>query len=255
MYKHFTKEDWIKMLSLPSDYSVDSVLVCGTYDKEKQLKRLLSVLKDIKIEYSIENIEDKFFSRITPIKLGNKRLWFDISYGSAYLSEMLHLGCLFGSKSNILIGSCGGLAKGLKPLDLILPTYSYGNESTTRIYSANNNDNKHYPDSFLTNKIKDSYKGSKTIYTGPIITCQAMLGETKEDVDNWSKQGYIGVEMESSSFFAISNHFNVPSTAFFHIADNLIEGDYVGSENYNLLKQAKEDLEIEKYKTVIKVLM
>ena len=243
------------MLALPSNYHVDFILVSGTYDRDRELDRLFSALKNLEIDYSVEEIEDKFFSRITPITVGGVRLWFDISYGGAYLSEMLHLGCLFGSKGNILIGSCGGLKKGIKPLDIILPTYSYGDESTTRLYAHNVENNKHYSDKSLSNSIKNGLGKNVLIYHGPTITCQAMLGETKEDVSKWSAEGYLGVEMESSTLFAVSNHFEVPSAAILHVSDNLIEGDYVGSTNYNLLKQDREKLVIEKYKTALKTLL
>ncbi len=255
MYKHFTKDDWVKMLPLPSNYHVDFILISGTYDKERELNRLLNVLGNLKIEHALETIEDKFFSRINPILIGGTRIWFDISYGGAYLSEMLHIGCLFGSKSNILLGSCGGLKKGLKPLDLILPTYSYGNESTTRVYAPDAKDNKHYSDESLNKGIKGNIKKEIQVYTGPTVTCQAMLGETEGDINSWSKEGYLGVEMESSTLFAVSNHFKVPSAALLHISDNLIDGDYVGSDNYNQLKQNREELIIEKYKITLKTIL
>lgn len=255
MYKQISKKEWIKILNLPSDYKVDHIVACGTYDKKRELERINTALQELGVHYKFENIEDKFFSRITPILVEGKRYWFDICYGGAYLSGMLHTGSMLGSKSNILLGSCGGLKKGIKALDIILPTYSYGNESSTRMYTRSLRSNKHYADKRLTKKIKDNIKFGSKIYSGPVITCQAMLGETLEDIQKWSKAGYLGVEMESSTFFAVSNYFKVPSCAFLNVGDNLIEGDYVGSENYNLLKERKERLQVEKYKVVFKTLI
>lgn len=255
MYKMISRNEWIKLLNLPSNYKVDHIVTCGTYNKKKELEKVSTALRELGVNHKFEIIEDKFFSRITPILLKGKRYWFDTCYGGAYLSEMLHIGNMLGSKSNVLLGSCGGLKKGINALDTILPTYSYGNESSTRMYARSVKSNKHYPDKKLTLKIKDNINfGSKT-HSGPIITCQAMLGETFEDIKKWSKEGYLGVEMESSTFFAVSNHFKVPSCAILNVTDNLIEGDYVGSENYNLLKERKSRLQVEKYKVVFKTLM
>ncbi len=255
MYKMISKNEWVKILNLPIDYKVDYILACGTYDKKREIERINTALQEIGVNYKFETIEDKFFSRVTPILIKGKRYWFDICYGGAYLSEMLHTGSMLGSRSNILLGSCGGLKKGIKALDIILPTYSYGNESSTRMYSRSLRSNKHYPDKKLTLKIKENINFDSKIYSGPIITCQAMLGETLGDIQKWSGEGYLGVEMESSTFFAVSNHFKVPSCAFLNVGDNLIEGDYVGSENYNLLKEKKERLQVEKYKVVFKTLI
>ena len=82
-----------------------------------------------------------------------------------------------------------------------------------------------------------------------------MMAETKEDVDNWSKQGYYGVEMEASTVFAISNHFNVPSAAVVMIADNLITEESVIDEDYQesreLRRETSKDILVESLKVLI----
>lgn len=50
-----------------------------------------------------------------------------------------------------------------------------------------------------------------------------MLGESWEDVESWSQQGYGAVEMEASTLFAVSSYFNVPSAALLYVGDNLIQ--------------------------------
>jgi uridine phosphorylase len=42
------------------------------------------------------------------------------------------------------------------------------------------------------------------------MTVQAMLAETAEDVDEWSSQGYIGVDMESATTFAVAAILKCP---------------------------------------------
>ena len=63
-----------------------------------------------------------------------------------------------------------------------------------------------------------------------MITCQAMLAETWEDICEWSSRGFYGVEMEASTVFAVSQHFKVPATAMLNIADNLIEKETIDIE-------------------------
>jgi len=50
-----------------------------------------------------------------------------------------------------------------------------------------------------------------------MTTCSAMLGETREDIQGRSSEGYYGVEMESATIFAVSNHFHIPSAAMIYI--------------------------------------
>ena len=102
--------------------------------------------------------------------------------------------------------------------------------------------------------IKNTPKELK-IDTGPIMGCQAMMGETWEDVKSWSEAGYSGVEMETAVFFAVSNHYKVPCGALVYISDNLIKGQTVHDENHKNEKPKREAVKAEVYKTAIKTIL
>jgi len=252
MYKELTKKDWNKLLKFPEDKEVDAVIVSGNSlaNREREigfLEQALSNYKDVK---KVEYIQDNFFSSIYEFEIGDKLIWFDVVYGGAYLSELLHVGCLFGSKKNFLVGTCGGLQKNLETGDLVIPTYTYGNESTTRIYQPDIKDHKHYADKELREEFVKSISDYK-IHSGPIITCQGMLGETPEDIKKWSEEGYLGVEMESSTFFAVSNSFNVPSVAVMHISDNLVKNILYGGEELEKNREFRNKIRVYKYEKIM----
>jgi len=252
MYKELTKKDWNKLLKFPEDKEVDAVIVSGNSlaNREREigfLEQALSNYKDVK---KVEYIQDNFFSSIYEFEIGDKLIWFDVVYGGAYLSELLHVGCLFGSKKNFLVGTCGGLQKNLETGDLVIPTYTYGNESTTRIYQPDIKDHKHYADEELREEFVKSISDYK-IHSGPIITCQGMLGETPEDIKKWSEEGYLGVEMESSTFFAVSNSFNVPSVAVMHISDNLVKNILYGDEEMEKNREFRNKIRVYKYEKIM----
>lgn len=252
MYKELTKKDWNKLLKFPEDKEVDAVIVSGNSlaNREREigfLEQALSNYKDVK---KVEYIQDNFFSSIYEFEIGDKLIWFDVVYGGAYLSELLHVGCLFGSKKNFLVGTCGGLQKNLETGDLVIPTYTYGNESTTRIYQPDIKDHKHYADKELRKEFVKSISDYK-IHSGPIITCQGMLGETPEDIKKWSEEGYLGVEMESSTFFAVSNSFNVPSVAVMHISDNLVKNILYGDEEMEKNREFRNKIRVYKYEKIM----
>ena len=252
MYKELTKKDWNKLLKFPEDKEVDAVIVSGNSlaNREREigfLEQALSNYKDVK---KVEYIQDNFFSSIYEFEIGDKLIWFDVVYGGAYLSELLHVGCIFGSKKNFLVGTCGGLQKNLETGDLVIPTYTYGNESTTRIYQPDIKDHKHYADEELREEFVKSISDYK-IHSGPIITCQGMLGETPEDIKKWSEEGYLGVEMESSTFFAVSNSFNVPSVAVMHISDNLVKNILYGDEEMEKNREFRNKIRVYKYEKIM----
>jgi purine-nucleoside phosphorylase len=140
-------------------------------------------------------------------------------------------------------------------LDFVIPNWSFGNDSVTRIYARDIEDFKHYFDKALSKSLKEKITLSNKIWEGPIITCQAMMGETWEDVQSWSKEGYHGVEMETSTVFSVSNSFKVPSASIMYISDNLIKGQTVGDDSHVAQKDIRELSKNEVYKVGILTLL
>jgi len=231
MYKELNSYSFKKQLDLPENYEVTALLSFGHYNTERSVKILKDTLSNLGINYESKMLAG-FMSNILEIRINTKIYWFVVAYGGSAFSEYVHLACVFGSQKNIHIGSCGGLNETISSASLIIPTYSYGDESTTRMYERNIIDNKHYPDGKLSTSLKQKINKSFSLYEGPIITIQAMLAETQEDVQKWSKDGYYGIEMETAILFAISNHFKVPSSALLWVSDNLIKGQVVGDAQH-----------------------
>lgn len=247
MYKSFSAQDFRKQFGLPDDYHIEGFLSYGAWDRDKHARKLEETLKSLGVAFSLKT-PDGFLLYITEIEIEAKKYWFAVMYGGALLSEMVHLACLFGSKANIHIGSCGGLYKEIKDLDLVVPTWSYGNESTTRVYEPNATDFKHYANETLGASLQSNMTGAHKFWSGPIITNQAMMGETWDDVKKWSEQGYYGVEMKTATVFSISKHFGVPSAALLYVTDNLINGQTVGDESHTRQKEKREAVKNEVYK-------
>ncbi len=254
MYKTFTAEEYKKHLGLPEDYKVDGMLCYGTWDKDRHIQIFKEVAEQSGKKFDYGDLPS-FLGKMLEFNIEGKHYWFDVSYGGALLSEFLHLACLFGSKKNLLLGSCGGLAPEMGSLDLIIPTYSWGNESPTRMYNPIASDNKHYSDVELSANLKKRLDQKNKVWEGGTTTCQAMMAETLEDVQNWSKEGFLGVEMEAATVFAVSKHFNVPSAALLVVGDNLIQGETVGSESYIANKPKKALIKAEQFRVALEELV
>ena len=222
MYKSFTAEQYRKHLDLPDDYKIDGALCYGTIYEEKFIGILQECLEEMGIESEINMLANPFLRFARELKIGDKKLWFMIGYGGAWISEYLHWACQFGSKKNILVGSCGGLKSGMNQGDFIVPTSSYGLESSAMMYDRETP--VHTADVQLSQSLVARLNDGQTkIWQGPMVTCQAMIGETAEDVGQWSQDGYYAVEMEASTVLAVSKHFNVPAATSMYVGDNLIE--------------------------------
>lgn len=239
--------DYRKFFSLPDEYLVEGFLSYGAWDEEKHRNKIIKTLQDLNIDFTTQ-VYEGFLSRVLEIKVHDKNYWFVVMYGGALLSEYVHLASLFGSKKNIHIGSCGGLYPEMNSLDLIIPVWSYGDESTTRCYERESKDSKHFSNEQLSKELELNGANKYVLHKGPLMTNQAMMGETFEDVKEWSDQGYYGVEMETATVFSISKHFNVPSAALVYVSDNLIKGQTVGDETHVLQKEEREVIKNDVYK-------
>ncbi len=254
MYKDLTKAEYTKMLSLPDDYQVDGFITYGSSKPDKFYQLCLEILPSISVDSSTKRLEG-FLSYILEISVDEKIFWFATVYGGAMLSEYTHLASLFGSKNNIHIGSCGGLDEKIMPLDIIIPTYSYGNESTTRSYRNSSQQLTFPSNERLSKKLHNHLSSSLTRHSGSIMTTQAMLGETKKCIDEWVSNNYSGVEMETSTMFAVSGHFGVPSGAILVVGDHLVLGSLVGSESYVDYKYKIKEIQREILKAGLEVLI
>ncbi len=253
MYTRLQKADFQKMLGASPEYRVDALIVAGTYLTLKETILLHETLDTIGVEYAEETLAHPFLSGVKVIVANDRRIWFSTAYGTAYLSELTHIASILGSSKNLLLGSCGALQEDLGSGDTILPSFSYGNESSTRMYQRNNLDCQYPSDRALCADIASRIGGRTTINQGRMMTVQAMLAESKEDVDAWSENGYVAVDMESATLFAVSNHFDVPCAALLYVSDNLIRNELVTDSTYGLLKEKRSAVKRENYETVLRV--
>jgi len=231
MRSNITATQFREYLSLSFDYKVTGTLCYGTSFPEEAVNNLKKCLSDIDTNTELISFDNPVLHSVREINIGDKKIWFVVAYGGAELSEYLHLACLFGSQKNILVGSCGGLKSGMKSGDFIVPTSSYGQESSVRIY--NRREAIQYPDKELGESLEKKLSDDNNkVWKGPMVTCQGSLGQTEEDVRQWSAEGYFGVDMETSTVFAVSNHFSVPSAASVYVADNIVEGQTPLSEDF-----------------------
>jgi hypothetical protein len=256
MYKTLNIDSYRKKYRLSDDYKVDGLLACGVWDllaEREHLPYLIKTLEKMGITSPVKRLEGEQLGHAYAFDAHGKHYWFVPVMGAAYMSKYAHLACLLGSKKNILIGVVGGLKKGAQPGNFVIPTYSTGNQNAF-MYDREVENLKFYPDKELSQKLKDKLTG-ETVLEGPTVTCEVMLAETAEDVQQWSKEGYLGVEMEAATLFALSKHFKVPSAALLTVSDNLIEETTFFHNAYDDTKVVREDARRIRYEAAISELL
>jgi purine-nucleoside phosphorylase len=230
-------------------------LIVGTYSREKEHPRFYSSLKEFGVSYEEDVVPDSFFGNIKSITVNGKRIWFEVVYGGTYLSELLHVACMLGCKNIIQLGSCGALRADMKTGDLVLPTGSFGDESSTRMYARENDSHRYGVDESLRSALKNNVPSEYIIHDGWLMAVQAMLAETAEDINEWGSQNYIGVDMESATTFAIAGHFNVPAAALLMVADNLVNNKLVTDADFADSHELREKVRRDCYLAALKTLL
>lgn len=253
MYKTFTAADYQRHMKLSENYTIDGFMIYGTF-RTYPYEQFEDSLKRLGVDYKKSKLEHDFFNSVVEFEIGTKKYWLAVAYGGALLSEYLHLACLFGSKKNVLLGSCGGLKKGASSLELIVPDWSYADESSAKAYQPEAN-GRYEADKQLSDKLAAVMSEKYTVHRGATVTYQAMMAETWEDVQNWSQQGFIGVEMEAATVFAASKHFGVPAAAILRIGDNLIEEETVMDLNYENTRDMRRQVSQDAFDVIVAELL
>ena len=230
MYKELTSSDIRILLKVPEEYQVDALLTFGTHPKSRAYPSFEDALTTFGIQANYESIQDTFFGEVKSLVTPHGRLWFDVIYGCAYASELVHIASLLGAKAIIHVGSFGALQSDIQPGDIVLPDRAYGNESTTRMYVRTQTPPIFSAHGQLRTELAEAV--GVPVRGGSVVSIQAMLAETPEDVAMWQKEGYTGVEMECASLFATAEHFGVPAAAALYAADNLVTNHLVTSDTH-----------------------
>ena len=257
MYIKYGADDYRRFLGFPDNYSVDGLLACGVWDlhaEEKHIPHLIAALDAKKIQYKLTRFDKKDIGHGYELAIADKIYWFVPVMGTAVMSMYIHMASLFGSKRNILLGSVGGLAPGMKSGDFIIPTSSIGNDNA-RMYDRSNKSNVYKPDDILFNILKSKLIGNYKVWEGVTTTCEILLAETQDDINNWSKEGILGVEMEAAIFFAASKYFKIPAVSLLFAADNLIEDQSFLSDEYKKSKEKRNLIRQQQYEIGLDLLI
>lgn len=240
------------MFGVSENYTVEALLTFGTHPKTKEYPFFEEALRTQGIEPIYETIPSVFFGDIRSIMTPHGRLWFDVIYGSAYGSEVAHIASLLGAKAIIHIGKTGGLQKDLKTGDIVVPSRADADDSAPRMYARPETAKVFPSDAQLSEELTENI--GAPIDRRPIISIQAMLAETREDVVAWEKEGYAGVDLECATIFAVANHFKIPVAAAVYTADNLANESLVTDTGYAESKEHRQEAKRQIYAAAVKTL-
>ena len=241
MYMSLSAEDFKRRYNLGNDYKIEGMLAVGAWAPfgKLNLAHIESVLNELGKDFSYKLFQAPDLHDVHEFTIEGRKFWYFAAMGTAVMHMYIHRGSMLGSKKNILIGSVGGLAENSAPGDLICPTLVLGNDNA-RYYQRNNTDNLYRPNTQLAESLKARLPSDVEVHSGKTVTCEMIMGETREDIENWKKAGYLGIEMEAALVFSMSSYFNIPSAALLNIGDNLIKNITFFSKEHIDMDEVRE---------------
>lgn len=216
MLKELTKKDWLSLLNIPENRIPPVLILRGTRNLKANYAKHRTFFTDV-FEVGSPNgiFEDVLIGRYKNIDVGYASV-----YGDAMASEVTHLFGVLGTSLVIQTGCCGALTDSIQAGDIVCATSAYCGEGASQYY---------LPDKQEINaslELVDEISAF-TAHKGRIWTTSALLAEGKAEIQDWLHRGYIAVDMETASTFAVAEYFGVQRLSLLFTFDNPSQGDHI----------------------------
>lgn len=206
-------DEWLEAMKLSPDDIPDVVIVEGSWWRQQRTEWRLSRLSDVReLEFP-----DIFWGRWK-----DKKVAFCCAYGAPRTVEIIHLFGVLGTRLAVQIGTCGGLQPHLKPGDIILPETVLCREALAQMYGA---PEAVFGSAEWIDRAETLLKArDHTIYRGTHVTYSSLFTETPQMMEAWHRAGFLSVEMETATTFAVARHFNMAAVSMVVVWDDLTRG-------------------------------
>ncbi len=205
-----TADEWLQALELPTSDIPDIIITEGSWWRKERTQWRLGYLSDVR-ELKFPDI---FWGR-----WNEKKVAFCCAYGAARVVEIIHLFGILGTKLAVQIGTCGGLQSHLKPGDIILPRVALCREGVAHIYGAI--DSVAGSADWIEQAQQLLDKRQHQTHVGTHLTWSTLFGQTGKMIETWHQAGYLSVDMETATTFAVAEYFQMPAVSMLVVWDDL----------------------------------
>lgn len=221
MLRELTRNDWLSVLNIPADRIPEVLVLRGTRNLKANYAKHKAYFSKVLELGSPNGIFEDIFIGVHD----NVLAAYASVYGDAMASEITHLFGVLGTPLVIQTGCCGALVEGILPGDIICVTTAHCGEGAAQYYLPNAQEVRASLD--MLARIPAGSIASVELYKGPIWTTSALLAEGRRETQLWSDQGYIAVDMETASTFAVAKHFGMKRLSLLFVFDNPRRGDHI----------------------------
>jgi uridine phosphorylase len=221
MLKELTKSEWLSLLNIPENRVPTVLVLRGTRNLKVNYAKHSAFFTDV-FEVGSPNgiFEDVLIGTYKNVHVGYASV-----YGDAMASEVTHLFGVLGTSLVIQTGCCGALIDSIQSGDLVCVTSAHCGEGAAQYYLPQTQEVNASLE--LVEGTLSSHAAPVAIHKGPIWTTSALLAEGKAEIQDWSHQGYIAVDMETASTFAVAEYFGMQRLSLLFVFDNPGQGEHI----------------------------
>ena len=221
MLKDLGKSDWLSLLGLAAEQVPTVLVVRGTRNLGAQYaagRAHFSNVRDLGAPNGL--IESVLIG-----ELAGRSVGFACVYGAPMASEVAHIFAVLGTRAIIQTGNCGALADDMAAGDLVVPTLAYCGEGAAQYYTPEAQEIAASPELRSARSVA-SLAGVR-VHHGPIYTTAALLAEGEKEIDAWHQRGFIAVDMETATSFAVAASFGMARVSLLYVFDNPRQKDHL----------------------------
>ena len=203
-FVRFVTEHWVFQGTDPHDFTPRTLLLgCGEDFLSPRLER-----------------HEHFGALYTGLLGGQLVGWMRVPPGTVILEGVMRALEFTRVDHVIGLGTCGALQREIACGDIIVADSAKAGDCMSLHYGFDYN--QVIPaGKGLTASLSDFLaRRGLTVHVGPIVTTGAVMRETEEVIDEWNRDGYLGVELEASALFALANWMGIKSTMALLVTDS-----------------------------------
>jgi uridine phosphorylase len=202
---------WRTVLGLTSAEAPVAVIVEGTWWRGERTRARLGMLDDVREL----GVPDVFLGSV----LG-RHVIYACPYGAPRTAEVVHIAVRVGAALAIQLGSCGVLQDEVRPGDVVVPEHALGLDGVTPHYAAD--PLARASGTWVEHAATALAARHVDVHQGPSVTWPTLFSQPLERVRAWQAEGYLGVDMESATTFAVAARFGAAAVSMLVAWDEVL---------------------------------
>jgi uridine phosphorylase len=219
--KELSRADWLGFLDLDPERIPRTLILRGTRNLRARYATYAEWFDDV-YEVGSPNglFEDLFIGRRDGVDVAYASV-----YGPAMASEIAHVFGVLGAELVIQTGVCGGLADGMEAGDLVVPRVAGCGDGASICYLPGVT--QVVATGHLVDRLMNDPAVSTPRFDGPIWTTAALFAEGDAEITAWHDAGYVAIDLETATTFAVATYFGMACVSILSVFDNPRHGAHL----------------------------